>query len=216
MDDLDAIAVLHEPLRRRLHEFVVAQDHPVTRNEAAAALGVQRTLAAFHLDKLAEAGLLDTAHRRVSGRTGPGAGRPAKLYSRAPGERQVSVPPRDYRTAAELLADVAEGARLDVELQEAARRHGRSLRGDDGPADFDAALAVLRSRGHEPYVDGGVVRMRNCPFHALSETHTALVCGMNLALLQGLLEDAEGVTVRLDPRPHHCCTVLSASNDNHY
>jgi predicted ArsR family transcriptional regulator len=214
MDDLDAIAALHEPLRRRLYEYVVAQDHPVSRNEAAEAIGVQRTLVAFHLDKLAEAGLLDTAHRRVSGRSGPGAGRPAKLYSRAAGERQVSVPPRDYRTAAELLADVAEGARLDVELQQAARRHGQRLRGDDRPADFDAAVEVLRRRGHEPYLDGEVVRMRNCPFHALSETHAALVCGMNLALLQGLLDDVDGVTVQLDPRPDHCCTTLTPSNNN--
>ena len=154
MDDLDAIAVLHEPLRRGLYEYVVAQDHPVSRNEAAEALGVQRTLAAFHLDKLAEAGLLDTAHRRLSGRTGPGAGRPAKVYSRSADERQVSVPPRDYRTAAELLADVADGARLDVELQQAARRHGRALRGDKAAADLPAAVDLLRRRGHEPYVDG--------------------------------------------------------------
>jgi predicted ArsR family transcriptional regulator len=216
MDDLDAIAVLHEPLRRRLYDYVVAQDHPVTRHEASEVTGAQRTLVAFHLDKLAEAGLLDTAHRRVSGRSGPGAGRPAKLYSRAAGERQVSVPARDYRTAAELLADVAEGARLDVELQQAARQRGRDLRGGDAPADLDAAVAVLRRRGHEPYVDDGVVRMRNCPFHALSETHTALVCGMNLALLQGLFEDVDGVRVELDARPDHCCTVLSASNDNRY
>jgi predicted ArsR family transcriptional regulator len=215
MDDLEAIAVLQEPLRRGLYEYVVAQDHPVSRNEAAEALGVQRTLAAFHLDKLAEAGLLDTAHRRLSGRTGPGAGRPAKVYSRSADERQVSVPPRDYRTAAELLADVADGARLDVELQQAARRHGRALRGDTAAADLPAAVDLLRRRGHEPYVDGELVRMRNCPFHALSETHTALVCGMNLALLQGLLEGVNGVTVALDPRPDHCCTVLTASNDNH-
>ena len=214
MDDLDAIAVLHEPLRRRLYEYVVGQVHPVSRNEAAEAIGVQRTLAAFHLDKLAEAGLLDTVHRRVSGRSGPGAGRPAKLYSRTAGERQVSVPPRDYRTAAELLADVADGARLDVELQQAARRHGHGLRGDDGPADIDAAVEILRRRGHEPYMDGEVARMRNCPFHALSETHTALVCGMNLALLQGLFGDVDGVTVQLDPRPDHCCTILSPSNNN--
>src|SRR5688500_2687758 len=194
MDDLDAIAVLHEPLRRRLYDYVVAQDHPVSRNEAAEAVGVQRTLVAFHLDKLAEVGLLDTVLRRVSGRSGPGAGRPAKLYSRAAGDRQVSVPARDYRTAAELLADVAEGARLDVELQHAARRHGRDLRGDQRPLDFEGAVEVVRRRGHEPYLDGDVVRMRNCPFHALTETHTALVCGMNLALLEGLLEGAAGLT----------------------
>jgi predicted ArsR family transcriptional regulator len=217
VEDLDAVALLQEPLRRRLYEYVVSQNREVSRAEAAQATGAQRTLVAFHLDKLVEAGLLATTSRRVSGRSGPGAGRPAKLYARATGERHVSLPPRDYRTVADLLADVAEEARLDVTLQAAARRRGETLR-DQGPESgtLDEAIEVLARRGYEPFVDGSgptpVVRMRNCPFHALSESHPTLVCGMNLALLEGLLGGVAGYRVRMDARPHLCCVALS--NDN--
>ncbi|MFL6056864.1 MAG: hypothetical protein ACJ72W_28795 [Actinoallomurus sp.] len=123
MDDVDAIAALHDPVRGRLYEYVAAQDHEVGRAEAADAAGIQRTLAAFHLDRLTEAGLLDAVFRRPAGRTGPGAGRPAKLYRRSAAERVVSVPRRDYRAVAEHHAEVCQesGHRRGVEgLAEAA------------------------------------------------------------------------------------------------
>lgn len=210
MEDIDAIAVLQDLTRRRLYEYVAAQDHPVSRNEAAEATGAQRTLVAFHLDKLVGAGLLESESRRLTGRSGPGAGRPSKLYRRSAAERTVSLPSRDYRTAAGLLAEVAEAARLDVELYETARRRGRALRPAEGVAEVSGLLA---ERGYEPYAtsDGTVLRMRNCPFHALSERHPTLVCGMNLALLEGLLE---GASVRMDPRPGECCVVVEVSKDN--
>ncbi|MFG2001364.1 helix-turn-helix transcriptional regulator [Spirillospora sp. NPDC048911] len=219
MEDIDAIAVLQDPVRRSLYEYVAAQDHEVSRNEAAEGTGVQRTLAAFHLDKLAAAGLLETESRRLTGRSGPGAGRPAKLYRRAPGEHEFSLPARDYRTAADLLAEVAEEARLDAELREAARRQGRALRGDDRPgAGPEGVVGLLARRGYEPRLEegegGAVIRMRNCPFHALSERFPPLVCGMNLALLEGLLEGAEGVRVRMDARPGMCCAVVENSKSN--
>ncbi|GAA2592207.1 transcriptional regulator [Actinomadura fulvescens] len=216
MEDIDAIAVLQDPVRRRLYEYVAAQDHEVSRNQAAEGTGVQRTLAAFHLDKLAAAGLLETESRRLTGRSGPGAGRPAKLYRRAAAQHEFSVPARDYRTAADLLAEVAEAARLDAELQEAARRRGRAERGDGRPEGPEAVAELLAGRGYEPRLEenGAVIRMRNCPFHALSERFPPLVCGMNLALLEGLLEGAEGVRVRMDAKPGLCCTVVETSKNN--
>lgn len=211
VDDVDAIGLLHEPLRRRLYEYVVAQDHEVSRSEASEATGAQRTLVAFHLDKLVDAGLLETSTRRTTGRTGPGAGRPARLYRRATTERQVTLPPRDYGVVAELMADAVEVARLDEHLYAAARRRGAELAGA-GALDSSAAIVGrLAQRGYEPYVDGELIRMRNCPFHALAESHPALVCGMNLALLEGLLEGAPGCTVALDPRFEGCCTVIRLS-----
>jgi predicted ArsR family transcriptional regulator len=209
VEDIEAIAVLQDPVRRRLYAYVGAQDHEVSRNEAAEAAGVQRTLAAFHLDKLVEAGLLETVSRRLTGRSGPGAGRPAKLYRRAPGEREVSLPPRDYRTAAGLLAEAAEAAGLDAELREAARRRGRRLREEGaGPCrSLEEVAALLERRGYQPCLRDGVLRMRNCPFGALAEAFPPLVCGMNLALLEGLLEDSRDVRVRIDARPGWCCTV---------
>ncbi|MQY08685.1 helix-turn-helix transcriptional regulator [Actinomadura macrotermitis] len=225
MEDIDAIAVLQDPVRRRLYEYVAAQGREVGRNEAAEAAGVARNLAAFHLDRLAEAGLLETASRRLTGRSGPGAGRPAKVYRRSAVEREVSLPARDYRTAAALLAEAAETAGLDVELRDVARRQGEALRGSTAPCEgLEEVAQVLAGRGYEPYVDegaegaegdgGAVLRMRNCPFHVVAERFPPLVCGMNLALLEGLLGGSPGVRVRLDARPGLCCAVVEPSKTN--
>lgn len=213
MEDIETIAVLQDPVRRRLYEYVAAQDHEVSRNEAAEGTGIQRTLAAFHLDKLVDAGLLETESRRLGGRSGPGAGRPAKLYRRSNTEHQVSVPARDYRTAADLLAEVAEVARLDNELRTAARREGRAAA--EPVEGLAAARVVLAARGYEPRVDDdGVLRLVNCPFHVLSQRYPALVCGMNLALLEGLLEHAAGLQAGMDPRPGLCCVAVRHSKTN--
>ncbi|MCP9977069.1 helix-turn-helix transcriptional regulator [Actinomadura madurae] len=216
MEDIDAIALLQDPLRRRLYEFVAAQGREVGRNEAAEAAGVARTLAAFHLDKLVDAGLLEAGSRRLTGRSGPGAGRPAKVYRRSAVERDVSVPARDYRTAAGLLAEAAEAAGLDMELQDAARRRGGLCGAGGGPCgDLDDVAEVLAGRGYEPVRDegGAVLRMRNCPFHAVAEQFPPLVCGMNLALLEGLVEGSR-VRVRMDPRPGWCCVAAEPSKNN--
>ncbi|MER5207760.1 helix-turn-helix domain-containing protein [Streptomyces sp. NPDC002825] len=215
MEDIDAIAVLQDPVRRRLYEYVVAQGREVGRNEAAEAVGVARTLAAHHLDKLTGAGLLESGSRRLSGRSGPGAGRPAKVYTRAPGERSVSLPARDYRTAAELLAEAAEEAGIDAGLCAAARRRGEALRGAAGPCGgLDEVMETLAARGYEPFRAGDAVRMRNCPFHAVAESFPPLVCGMNLALLEGLLGTEGAVRARMDARPGECCVVVEASKNN--
>ncbi|MET8689165.1 helix-turn-helix domain-containing protein [Streptomyces sp. NPDC004732] len=224
MEDIDAIAVLQDPVRRRLYEYVAGQAREVGRNEAAEAAGVTRTLAAHHLDKLVAAGLLESGSRRLTGRSGPGAGRPAKVYTRSRTERSVSLPARDYRTAAELLAEAAEEAGLDAGLCAAARRRGEALRGATAPCDdLDEAAEMLAARGYEPHIEGAeetggsadrVVRMRNCPFHAVAERFPPLVCGMNLALLEGLLGADGPVRARMDARPGECCVVLESSKNN--
>ncbi|MEV5383094.1 helix-turn-helix domain-containing protein [Streptomyces sp. NPDC052721] len=239
MKDIDSIAVLQDPVRRRLYEYVAAQGREVGRNEAAEAAGVARTLAAHHLDKLTEAGLLECGSRRLTGRSGPGAGRPAKVYTRARVERSVSLPARDYRTAAELLAEAAEQAGLDAGLCAVARRRGEALRGSAAPCGgLEEAMKMLAARGYEPYLEGDesaegaegvqaaegiegttgaaarVVRMRNCPFHAVAEGFPPLVCGMNLALLEGLFGTDGAVRARMDARPGECCVVLENSKNN--
>nr|WP_018539318.1 helix-turn-helix domain-containing protein [Streptomyces sp. SID8354] len=224
---------MQDPVRRRLYEYVVTQGREVGRNEAAEAAGVARTLAAHHLDKLTEAGLLESGSRRLTGRSGPGAGRPAKVYTRARVERAVSLPTRDYRTAAELLAEAAEQAGLDAGLCAAARRRGQALRGPTAPCgDLEEAMAVLAARGYEPHLENTagtqdaegakettgeaatVLRMRNCPFHAVAERFPPLVCGMNLALLEGLLGTDGPVRARMDARPGECCVVVETSKNN--
>jgi predicted ArsR family transcriptional regulator len=219
--EISVIAALDDPVRLRLYDYVCGQGHEVSRDEAAAATGIQRAMAAFHLDKLAAAGLLSVTFRRPPGRSGPGAGRPAKLYCRSDAEYQVSVPPRDYRAAAEILAEVAEVTGAEPAVQRVARRRGAQI-GRAARAAYPAASASdlvatsLAAQGYQPYLDGPVIRLRNCPFHVLADKHPPLMCGMNLALVQGLLDAAaaSGLAARLDPEPGDCCVVVVDQSKN--
>jgi predicted ArsR family transcriptional regulator len=203
-----ALGSLHDPARRALYRYVAVQSHDVGRDEAARAVGVQRGLAAFHLDKLVDAGLLEVAAvRRVSGRSGPGAGRPAKLYRRAAVQHQVSVPERTYELAASLLAEAVDEAGVEPTLYAAARRLG--VRAGRQEPEGTGVAEVLARRGYEPYRDGAALRLGNCPFRDVAGQFPAVVCGMNLALLEGLLDGigADGAAV-LDPAPGRCCVAV--------
>jgi predicted ArsR family transcriptional regulator len=208
-DELARLAALDEPVRRRLFAYVRSSPEPVSREEAADAVGIGRSLAAYHLDKLAEQDLLTTTYRRREGRSGPGAGRPAKLYM-AQGEVSVSVPPREYELAARLLAEAAETSDdARNALDAIAARAGRRL-GEEQKGSLEDALAT---RGYEPFEDeAGVIRLRNCPFHRLAEQHRDVVCGMNRSYLQGLLEGLGrgDVTASLEPEPGRCCVAIRA------
>ena len=211
-DPLQALIALGDATRRRVYEHVASQPGPVSRDAAAAATGIGRTLAAYHLDRLAAEGLLTVAYERRSGRTGPGAGRPAKVYARAEREIAVSLPSRDYHVAARLLADAAaadpEGTTRRA-LVDAAERLGREIAREAGPAPELETL--LRERGYEPYADGpGVLRLRNCPFHAVAQRQPEVICEMNLALLRGVAEalDDPALAAALEPAPGRCCVAL--------
>jgi predicted ArsR family transcriptional regulator len=219
VSDVEAITALGDPVRRRLYDYVVAQDHEVGRAEAADAAGIQRTLAAFHLDRLAGAGLLDVVFRRPEGKGGPGAGRPAKLYRRSEADHVVSLPPRDYGTAAVLLAEVVDAIGAEAGLEEIAQRHGRAAgaAAAEGGVEEGSVEEVLARQGYAPYREGDAVRMRNCPFHALAREFPPLTCGMNLALIDGLLEGMgeTGLSARLRPSPGDCCVEIVSKNNDH-
>jgi predicted ArsR family transcriptional regulator len=218
--DLASLSSLDDPLRRRLYEVVTSQPAPVSRDEAASAAGIGRALAVYHLDKLVQSGLLTASYQRPPGRSGPGAGRPAKMYARSDREFAVSVPPREYELAARLLVQAVEADPSDrsrTALAGAARRLGSELGSAFCPAagEGDAAgqnvKGVLTQQGYEPCCGAdGVIRLRNCPFHQLAEEHRELVCGMNLALVEGLVEGlgADGWRPALDPRPGQCCVAI--------
>jgi predicted ArsR family transcriptional regulator len=210
---LDAAGVLADPVRRALHALVADAGEPVGRDEAAAATGTPRSTAGYHLDQLVEAGLLTVTHARRSGRTGPGAGRPAKLYTPAPVEVTVQLPPRDDTLVAHLLATAVEsdpsGAARQA-LREATRAAGRALAADLPEPTVDALIDVLDRRGYAPArcAEGGV-RLRNCPFHHLVEDHLDLVCALNEDLLGAATEETDvGLVAVLDPQPGQCCVVL--------
>jgi predicted ArsR family transcriptional regulator len=213
--DLASLSSLDDPLRRRLYEVVTSHPGPVSRDEAASEAGIGRALAVYHLDKLVESGLLTASYQRPPGRRGPGAGRPAKVYARSDREFAVTVPPREYELAARLLVQAVEADPSDrsrAVLAEAARRLGTELGSaferDAGERDVKG---VLTQQGYEPCGGAdGVIRLRNCPFHQLTEQHREVVCGMNLALVEGLVDGlgAGGLRPVLDPQPGHCCVAI--------
>jgi len=227
-DPVGAVALLDEPTRRRLYELIVASPDPVGRDEAAKTLGLSRELAAFHLDRLAAGGLLETVFRRLGSRQGPGAGRPAKLYRRSAHDIAVSLPPRDYRRAAEMLEDAIVGA-AEPALLEAVNgaAHARGVvtgvaaRKTVKPRSShrqqrSALLAVLSEGGYEPLVDpGATIRLRNCPYHELAQRHREVTCGMNLAWASGIVDGlgVDGVKPVLAPEPGACCVVFEPEDE---
>ncbi|HYJ66402.1 MAG TPA: helix-turn-helix domain-containing protein [Nocardioidaceae bacterium] len=210
--DLTAIAALDEPTRRRLYDFVATAPEPIGRDEAAAALGLPRSNAAFHLDRLVDQGLLETTYARRSGRTGPGAGRPAKLYRRTSRQISVNLPARKYDLAGRLLAGAIEESTHTGEpaaelLARQAHRVGAELGAEARPAPL---LETLQLLGFEPRGAGDQIRLGNCPFRDLAADYPDTVCRMNLHLVDGLLSGLadDGWTAEADPEPGPCCVRL--------
>jgi predicted ArsR family transcriptional regulator len=218
--DVASLAALSEPVRRSLYRYVVAQDRPVSREDAAAGVGVPHHVAKFHLDRLAVDGLLDVEYRRPPGRSGPGAGRPTKLYRRGARDITVSLPERRYDLAGQVMAEALtiaarDGLPVGDTIRVAARAAGQRLAdtAEPGPevSPQQTVSDVLARYGYEPRAtDDGVV-LANCPFHHLAQTYTELICGMNLDLIDGVLDRLcpGRLQARLDPGPNHCCVAIS-------
>jgi predicted ArsR family transcriptional regulator len=209
------IGALADPTRRALYTYVVAQAEPVGREEAATAVVVAHHKASFHLDRLVDEGLLDVEFRRLSGRTGPGAGRPAKLYRRADRDWSVSLPPRRYDLVGHILASGVEQAHreqvaLDEALRSTAHEEGVSVGREGRSRSEDAGLTeVLASQGYEPRTEDEVVVLTNCPFDSLAREHTSLVCGLNQSFVQGVAVGlGEDVRACLEPEAGHCCVKV--------
>jgi predicted ArsR family transcriptional regulator len=220
------IGSLADPSRRALYEYVVARSDAVGREEAATAVGLAVSTAGFHLDKLVAEGLLDAEFRRLSGRSGPGAGRPSKLYRRGQRQFEVSLPARRYDLVGAILAAAvdraARGHDLGSALDECAAAEGLNLGEQASSAgsgtDAESLAAVLTAQGYESRIVGrtgaggrGCVELGNCPFDRLARRHTELVCGLNRHFVQGVVEglgssDAEA---RLDPSEERCCVIVS-------
>jgi predicted ArsR family transcriptional regulator len=222
-DELDSVGLLADPLRRRLYRYVVGQLDPVSREQAAKAVDLPLHTAKFHLDRLVKARLLETEFRRLSGRTGPGAGRPAKLYRRASRQVSVSLPERRYDLAGEVLAEAVErsveaGTPIAEVLPGVAREAGRRLAAEGSRearsgsgTELERTAGVLSAQGYEPLVDDEQIRLANCPFDRLATQHTELVCGMNRDLIEGVIDglDCEPLRAHLAPEAGYCCVRVA-------
>jgi len=214
------IGALADDTRRRLYEYVAAQTAPVTRDQASEALDIAPHTAYFHLDKLVTEGLLDVENRRLTGRTGPGAGRPSKLYRRADGELTVSLPPRQYDVVGDILATAVvrarAGAPLASALDETAHERGAEIAGATDAAALprlEGVAHVLASLGYEPRLEGDRLDLANCPFDTLAEKHTELVCGLNRSFVQGVGDGlGGGVAACLEPAEGQCCVRVRSSS----
>jgi predicted ArsR family transcriptional regulator len=207
-----AVGALADPTRRRVYELVAAAPGPVGRDEVAGGLAVGRTLAAFHLDKLAEVGLLEVTFGRPDGRSGPGAGRPAKLYAIAAAEVSVQLPARSYGELAVMLAEALDRTGNDQVAFDVARAAGVAAgRGAAGSAPVEQ----LTQWGYAPDAVDGTITLRNCPFHVVAHEFPPLICGMNLALLTGMAEGSGWTcTASMDSAPGRCCVVLSSKTND--
>jgi predicted ArsR family transcriptional regulator len=212
---LSSIASLAEPARRDLYLYVAAQPGPVGRVQAAADTGMPRHAVKFHLDRLVDEGLLEVEFRRLSGRQGPGAGRPAKLYRRAAREVAITLPERRYDLAGRILAAAVhaadEGVGIRTAVARAAAEEGRAVGAHALAAGVPVSLvAVLAAYGYEPRTVGDRTVLPNCPFRILAADHTELICGMNLEFLRAMTEQLglADVDVRLEPTPGQCCVTI--------
>lgn len=213
------IGALADDTRRRLYDYVVAQPGPVGREQAAAATDLPVPRASFHLDRLVSEGLLEVEFRRLTGRTGPGAGRPAKLYRRAAREFAVSLPERRYDLVGDILAAAVTRAGGEVGLDEALDQCARELGSEIGGIGGGAAelpdhrslavlAEVLATQGYEPRLEDRAIVLANCPFDSLARKHTALVCGLNQSFVQGVADGLGcDVAACLEPSPDRCCVT---------
>jgi predicted ArsR family transcriptional regulator len=186
----------------------------ISRDEAAAELGISRDKAAFHLDRLVEAGLVEISFRRLGAKRGPGAGRPSKLYRRSARTFAASVPPRRYDVAAEVLSGAL--ARLDSTraaeaITAAARARGRAVATEFATTTDRHLADLLSNLGFEPAAGSdGAIDLVNCPFHHLVTENAGQTCAMNKEFLTGTLEGMglTDVEAQLAPRDGYCCVRI--------
>ncbi|HEX8099047.1 MAG TPA: helix-turn-helix domain-containing protein [Actinomycetota bacterium] len=213
--DAARIGALADPVRARIYRYIVDAGTDVGRDEVAKALRIPRSQATFHLERLAQQGLVDTTFRRLSERGGPGAGRTSKLYRRSRRTVEVSFPPRDYQLAAAALAEAVGGraSRRTKHLAEVAKGIGTAWAAERSTREQLKNLeAILRRHGYEPHWDtANQMRLRNCPFAGLVAEHEEIVCKvLNRHLVEGLIEGlgAKDVTATYTPPPPMCCISL--------
>lgn len=221
---LTVVASLGDEVRRSLYRYVRSEARSVTRDEAAGAVGVSRKLAAFHLDKLVERGLLVAAYGHGDPPS-PRVGRAPKVYRPSAIEVSVSIPPRRYDTLGEILLDtISAPPSVSLPAQTAARiardrgrdqgaavRVQRRLRRPGPERTVAVAAELLNAEGFEARTDGqGGLVLANCPYEAMARHAPQVVCTLNTAFVDGLLRGLgnDSVTAELEPTAGRCCVHI--------
>ena len=209
------VAALADPVRRSLYRALIRSPVPLSRDQLVRMLNLAPSTASFHLERMVREGLLETESRKLGTRTGPGSGRPTKLYKPAHDEVSVSFPSREYELAARLLASAVEisivtGEPVEEALRTVAYTEGQRLGLRAGNTE-----QALTDNGFEPETDGQGLVLGNCPFHRLARDHTRLVCGLNVALLQGTLDGCNDTQHRIEAAPDGspCCARLTTPTE---
>ena len=211
--DVETLGLLAEPTRRTLYEYVVGQGCATGREEAAAGVGVPVHTAKFHLDKLVEAGLLEVEFHKLTGRTGPGSGRPSKHYRAARGELMVAIPPRQYDLLSTLLADAiveaaATGESAAVVASRIAYDAGLAVGESRATAGLTGALAEAVTTLRKP-TEGDPAQLSLPPGRRPPQTE--FVCGLNLDYVRGVLDGVgDGRTACLAPLEGGCCVRVES------
>ncbi len=223
--DVAPVAALDDDLRRRMYLFIREHGRPASREEVASVVGISRKLAAFHLDKLVERGLLVATYARPPGRSGRGAGRSAKYYEPSDRQLDISIPERNYDVIGSILVDaIAEqqpGEPADSAARRVAHDTGTRIGHDERerlrlpPPGTERAMSViahlLAAYGYEPAIDDdGSMALRSCPFDALAQQNRDIVCGLNRELVAGVVDGIGNRTLEtvLAPTPDRCCVQL--------
>jgi predicted ArsR family transcriptional regulator len=224
-----AVSALNDNFRRRMFDFIRRAKRPITRDEAAAEVGISRKLAAFHLDKLVAAGLLRSRDQAIRGIRK--VGRAPKTYEPTDVDLQVKIPPRQPDILAGILLDAVTthdeaDSVVDSAYRAAHRRGeqaGRRERSRQRPGRLSAERALtltetaLTQIGFEPTRDTPTcLRLRSCPFHPLAAEQPEIVCGINHAFLTGLLTGLGATAAKaiLNPGTGSCCVELTTRSAN--
>jgi predicted ArsR family transcriptional regulator len=227
---MDHLAAVGDPDLRDALLFARSHARPVTADELAEARNLHRNVARSRLERLADAGLLSADYERRTGRTGPGAGRPAKTYSVVPQVTSIAFQDQNESLAG-LLVDAlaarggAEPLReVGVEFGRELARSARLRPAKTTKTGFERVCAAVRRLGYQASLEsvddaGAVIATPTCPLRPLVRARQEAVAidrGMWAGLANCALDGVEVGEVRCETRDclddHASCKVVFQLN----